>query len=432
MGTTRRRVAVVGGGFAGIDVARGLVEALPEGWEVVLYSRENHFVFTPLLSEVVSASVTPLHVVWPLRQMARGAIVRTAEVVEVDVRARQIVHRGPAGLEREGYDELVLCPGLDARLDLVPGLSESAHPLKTLADAISLRNRLILQLERAEATHSDRERARLLSVCVIGGGFTGVETAASIAELFARCSRYYPSLATSSSRLTLVNRGDALLQQLPARLTGAAHRSLDERGIDVRLGVGVERLDPDGLHLDDGSVIEAGLVVSAAGSEPTALVSNSDLPIERGRIRVTPEMVVSGLDGVWALGDCAAVPNARDGRVSPPLAQFATRQATQLVRNVAGSIAGRPAAPFRYRSQGMFASLGHHDAVGQAFGLKVSGVPASILWHGIYWGKMPSVPRRVQIALDWAWSAIFPWAPVAIAGPPARRLSGPDEPAERS
>ncbi len=424
-GGRRRRVAVIGGGFAGVDVARGLVEALPPGWEVVLYSEENHFVFTPLLAEVVAASILPLHVVWPLREMARGATVRAVRVVAVNPDAKQVVYQGPSQLERDPYDQLVLAVGLDAGLGRIPGLAEYGFPLKTLADAIALRNQLILQLERAEATQDAEERGRLLSLCVVGGGFTGVETAASISDLFARSARYYPALEKSSSQLTLISHGGRILRQLPDSLAGAAQRSLGERGVDVRLGVGVDRMAHDGLHLDDGTVVRTGLVVSAAGTEPVALVRDSDLPVERGRVRVTPEMRVDGLENVWALGDCAAVPNAHDGQASPPLAQFATRQATRLAKNIAASIDGAATQPFRYRPRGLFASLGHHDAVGEAYGVRVSGLLASVLWHGIYWGKMPSVPRRVQIATDWAWNAVFPWAPVAMSSPPARRIGGP-------
>lgn len=409
MTTESRRIAIVGGGFAGLAAARTLRRRLPPSWEIALYNRENHLCFSPLLPEVVGSSLNPMHVVWSIREMLKGVICRTTAVTGFDFEAHQVRYRAEDGGEaRESYDHLVIAAGLPVRLEIIEGMSEYGWPIKTLGDASALRNHLIAQLERAELTDDPERRRRLLSVAVVGGGFTGVEVAGAILDLLLDAAPLYSRIQREDVQVHLLDGGERILGPLSEGLAHFAHGKLEARGMRIQTGVGVEAVDIDGLRLSGGKRVEAGTVISAVGNGVHPFIANSGLALERGRLRVDAYMRVEGHDDVWALGDCAAVPNAEDGKISPTLAQLAGPQGVQLAKNLDAVIAGRPPEPFRYRSKGVFCLIGHRNAVGEAFGLKLAGFPAWVLWHGIYWSKMPSLARKLQIAVDWAWNLCFP------------------------
>ena len=287
---------------------------------MVLYSRENHLVFTPLLAEVVGSSINPLHVVWPVREMARGVTCRTAAVVELDTSAGRLVYRGAHGeLETEPYDHLVLACGLPVRLDLVEGMPEHAWPLKTLGDALVLRNHVIGQLERAEVENDPKRKARLMSFVVVGGGFTGIEIAGAINDLLRKACRYYGSIDADDVHVHVLDHGKRILGPLRESLSEFAARKMTKAGIAIRNGVAVQEVTADGVRIDDGEIVEAGTVICAIGNGLNPLVTSSRLPLERNRIKVEPDMRVEGYENVWALGDCAAVKNAYDDSVSPTL-----------------------------------------------------------------------------------------------------------------
>ena len=404
-----QRVVIVGGGFAGVEVAQNLRKKLPRSWEIVLFSRENHFCFTPLLTEVVGSSLNPLHVVWSIREMLEGVQCRTTPVTGFDFEKNEVMYQALEGPElRESYDHLVIAAGLPVRLEIIAGMAEHGWPLKTLGDAAALRNHLIAQLERAEVVEDPDSKAKLLSVAVVGGGFTGVEVAGAILDLYKDSCKFYSRISEGEINVHLVEGSPRILGPLPEALAKFAEKRMVERGMKVRAGVGVEAVEPDGIRLSGDELIRAGTVISAVGNGVHPLIANSGLEIERGRIVVTPEMRIESHPNVWALGDCAAVPNAYDDSISPTLGQFATRQARQLTRNITAVTSGGDPKPFRYRIQGVFCLIGHRNAVGQAFGLRFSGLAAWFLWHGIYWAKMPTLARKVQIAVDWSWNLFFP------------------------
>lgn len=396
------RIVIVGGGFAGADLARRLRGALPAGWSVHIYSAENHLVFTPLLPEVVGGAINPLHVVWPIREMAPGVTCRTAEVRALDLAAREIEYVGPLGETlRDPYDHLVLCCGLSVKLDIVPGMATNGWPLKSLGDAFALRNHVIQQLERAEAEPDPTRRAALLSFAVVGGGFTGVEVAGALSDVLRESARFYSRFAADDVEVTILEGGPRVLAPLPEDLSAYAHEALEAAGVRVRTGVRVARVEADGIELDGGDRLIAGTVIASVGNATRPLLADSGLALERGRLVVDGEMRVRGTEDVWALGDCAAVPNAYDGSVSPTLGQFAVRQSAQLAKNIVAVSRGGAPQPFSYHTRGMFAALGHGRAVGNPFGVKVTGWLAYMMWRGLYWSKMPSLARRVQIAVDW-------------------------------
>ncbi|MFQ5992939.1 MAG: FAD-dependent oxidoreductase [Nitrospiraceae bacterium] len=405
----KHRVLIIGGGFAGVEAARRLQRGLPRDWEIVLYSQENHFVFTPLLSDVVGATITPIHVVCPIRQMVREVSCRTAQVVGLNCKNHEVRFERPNGqLGKDTYDHLVLAAGLGVNMNTVPGMARYGWPLKTLGDAVALRMRIIGQLERAQVAMSPEFKARLLSFAVVGGGITGIEIAGAVADLLRGGCRYYDRIDPQEIRVTVIHSRARILDQFPESLSSFAQRKIGKGRLDIRTQARVGEVTVEGIRLQNGEFIRAGTVITAVGNTIQPLFPDAGLPVERDRIKVLPDMRVEGCDSVWALGDCAAVPNAFDGSPSPTLGQFAVRQARQLSKNLIAVIEGRSPKPFKYRMHGMFATIGRHNAVGLLYGIHFSGFPASLCWHGVYWTMMPTIVRKVQVGLDWLLGYVAP------------------------
>jgi len=403
------RVVIVGGGFAGVTLAQRLERLVPKTVEIVLVGAENHLVFSPMLAEVVGRSIEPLHVVVAGRQMVHRTVWLTATVTDIDLRGRHVGYVGHGG-ERGTleYDHLVLACGSVVNVDLVPGIAAYAYPLKTLGDAITLGNDLIGRLEEASAEADPQARERLLSVVVIGGGFSGVEVAGQISEVLEHTRRFYPELRDSAPRVVLLQGADRLMPELNSvSLSAFALRKLRKAGIDVRLGAIAQEVTATEVHLRSGEQIEATTVVSTIGTITNPLIASLGLPLDHGRLPAAPDMRVQGPTGVWALGDCALVPNAFDGRPSPATAQFAIRQARQLAANLARAIAGTRTKPFRFRPLGMLASLGHQKAVAEVLGFRLSGLPAWLMWRAVYLGKLPTLKRKLEVLVDWTWKLFF-------------------------
>ena len=402
------RILIVGGGFAGSDLARRLRKGLSADWEICIYSAENHLVFTPLLPEVVGGAINPLHVVWPIREMAPGVTCRTAEVRQVDWAAKELEYVGPLGeVLKDQYDHLILCCGLAVKLDIVPGMEQFGWPLKTLGDSFALRNHVVQQLERAEAEPDPERRSGLLSFAVVGGGFTGVEVAGALRDMLTESVRLYSRFEDEDLRVTILEGAPRILGPLSEKLAAYAHRSLEKAGVEIRVGVHVERVTGQGVVFADGEELPARTIIASVGNEPQSLLADTTLEAERGRLVVDGEMRVSGAEGVYAIGDCAAVPNASDGGISPTLAQFAVQQSKQLAHNLIAMTRGKKTKPFNYQTRGMFAALGHGKAVGSPYGLRVTGWLAYLFWRGIYLSKMPSLSRKIQIAGDWLSASFF-------------------------
>src|SRR4051794_33947070 len=402
-------IVILGGGFAGVNAAQHLARLLPRGHEIVLFSQENHLVFTPLLGNVVGSSINPMHVVWPGRQMIRRSTCRTAAVTAIDLAAKEVHYRTAANQPaRQKYGHLVIACGNAVKLDIIPGMAAHGWPLKTMGDALVLRNHLIGLLEKAQVEPDDERRRQLLSVVVVGGGFSGVEVAGEIADLLKESARFYTDVPPGDVRVTLLHRGERILPELPPTLGEFARDKMRARGIDIRLKSEAQAVTEWGVWLKGGGEVPAATVVCTIGTTANPLLVDAKLPMERGRVKAEPDLRVAGFENVWALGDCAAVPNAHDGQPSPPTAQFAVRQAKWLARNLSAAIAGKPTAPLKFKPRGSFASIGNRRAVGRVFGLRLSGLPAWFLWRGIYLSKMPTLARKVQIAFDWLWQIFFP------------------------
>ena len=405
----RKRIVILGGGFAGVTLAQQLERLTGNSVEVVLISSENHLVFSPLLPETVGREISPLHVVVSGRQLVRKAYWLTARVTEID-RAAHVVRYVSSGGERGelAYDHLVVACGSVVDLSAVPGLAECALPLKTLGDAVFLSNHLIGKLEEAAMKVDAAERQRLLTVVVIGGGFSGVEVAGAVNDLMSRALDYYLQLRGESVRIVLLQRGNRILPELHAEsLSAFALKKLRTAGIDVRLRVSAKQISDREVVLDNGERIAAETVVCTVGNSANPLLRTLGVQLQRGKLVTEADMRLSEAGNVWAIGDATAVPNAWDGKPSPPTAQFAIRQAKQLAANLLRELRGEETRPFSYRPLGMMASIGHHNAVAEIGGLRVSGFLAWLLWRSAYLMKMPTVLRKVEVAIDWTWSLLF-------------------------
>lgn len=349
-----KNIVIVGGGFAGSTVARELRARLPEGYMLILISEESYLTFNPMLPEVVGASIFPEQVVAPLRQMLnlRGASrFIMGHVVAVDRAAKTVTCSSLAGETIVPYCELVLAFGNRPRLDLIPGMAEHALPLKSIGDAMEIRNHVLRRLAQIEL-EQDPERRRLLGqFVVIGGGFAGVEVAGELADYLKSIRRYYPRVNMDEIRLTVLQDIDRLLPELSVRLGLAALRSLERRGVVVLLGKRAAEVHADGIRCTDGEMLFAATVVCTIGTRSNVLVEALGLAADRGRIATRPDLSVEGADGVWAAGDCALVVNRLDGRPAPPTAQFAVREARLLARNLLRRLTGRATEPFSYRSR---------------------------------------------------------------------------------
>jgi NADH dehydrogenase len=402
-------VIVVGGGFGGVTLAQYLEKKVSPGVEIVLISSDNYFVFTPMLAEVVGRSLSPLHMSVVGRQMVRRTTWLTAEVTDIDLQTRAVHYVGEGG-ENESltYDHLVLACGSIGNMNLMPGLAAYAYPVKTLGDAVDLGNDVISRFEQAAVETDAARRRRLLNLVIIGGGFSGVEVAGAITEVANHALRFYRTLKGERAHIILLQHGNQLIPELNApSLSRAADRELRKAGVDVRLDCGAEEVTAAGVRLKGGELIEAATVVSTVGTSPNPLIQKLGLTLQHGRLVTNPDMSVTGASNVWALGDCAVVPNAFDHRPSPTTAQFAMRQAKQLAENLVRTFGGQPTRPFYFKNLGMLASLGNRTAVAEIMGVRLSGFIAWILWRGIYLSKLPSVARKLEVMVDWLWSGLF-------------------------
>jgi NADH dehydrogenase len=402
-----KNIVVIGGGFAGTTLAQRLEWRLPADWQLTLISDENFMVYTPLLPEVVGASLLPGHAVAPVRRMVRHAQYYRARVEEIDL-GRRMIHYRDRDTHSQSFDHLVFACGKTADLDFAEGMQARALPLKTLGDALHIRNRIIVRLEQAELEDDPEVRRTLTTFIVVGGGSSGVEAAGAIADFLRVARRYYRRTEPLDTRVILLEAGDRLVPEFPASLAAAALRSMTDNEVEIHLEAPVRKVTPLGVKTESGEWIRGANVICTIGTVANPLVRTLDLPEEQGLIRTQPDMSVPGLDGIWAIGDCAAVINARDGTLSPPTAQFAVRQGRQLADNLVRAIAGKETRPFSYRARGQVATIGHRRAIAEVFGVKLAGFPAWLLWRALYLSMLPTFLRKLQVFSEWNLELLFP------------------------
>jgi len=391
---------VLGGGFAGSYVARVLGKA---GCTIV--SRENFMLYTPTLPEAASGTLEPRHVVVPLRMMCPHAELVLGEIREVDEQTRRVtVESEEAGGVELEYRNLVVALGAVARTLPIPGLAEHGHGFKDLADAIDLRNHVLLQLEAADAVVDPAVAARHLTFVFIGAGYAGVEALAELADLVRDALRYYPRLRGVPQRWILVDAAPKILPEIPTRLGEYAARQLVKRGVDIRVGTTLESVEEHAATLSDGERIETDTLVWTAGVRPTPIVSRFGLPLDqKGRVKVGPTLCVEERENVWALGDCARVPNtATPGQFDPPTCQHALRQARRLAKNLHGE-----AKPYHYRMLGQVATLGRHKGIADVLGLRFRGFIGWFITRTYHLYQLPLFTRKLRVVVDWTVALFF-------------------------
>ena len=422
-----QRILILGGGFAGLFAAREVKKRLGARAEVELISEENYFVFQPLLPEVAAGSITAPHAVTPLRALLKDVFVRKARVHSVDL-DRQIVtvfqgvQRRPTEVP---YDHLVVAMGQVVDLSRVPGLADHALTMKHLEDARQLRNHVIEKLEHAEITGLPEVKKEALTFTVVGAGFSGVETVGEVKELIDRSLKFYPNVSPEEVRVVVVEFADRVLGELPESLGKYAQKRLEDRGIEIMLGKGVASATGTRLILSDGTEIPTRTIVATIGNAPSPVVRGMGLEQDAGKIAVERTLQAEGRDNVWSLGDCALIPMKEGAKerddFAPPTAQFAVREAKCLAANIAASVEGAPLKPFAYKSQGALASLGARRGVAEVWGVKISGLPAWLLWRAYYVGFLPGFSTKVRVLLNWMMDAISARSVVQLKGaePPA-------------
>ena len=408
---TPTRILVLGGGFGGVEAARRL-ERLLRGRsdvEVTLVSRDNFFLFTPMLHEVAASDVDITHIVSPLRALLHRTRIIVGEVQSIDVERRMVrVVHGDRGHGHElAYDQLLIAMGSTTNFYGLPGLEQQAVTMKTLGDAIHLRNRVIDALEQA-STECEDGVSQLLTVVVAGGGFAGVETVAALNDFMREALAFYPRLRQSDLRLVLVHAGPHILPELGEDLGVYAADKLTARGVEIRTGVRVTAVDGGGVTFSDGTRVGSRLLVWTAGTSPHPLLHELPCVLDHGRVVVEDTLAVPGFPGLWALGDCAVVPDRRTGKPHPPTAQHAIREARTAAANICAALDGRPPAPFAFRTVGQLAAIGRRTGVARVFGVKFSGFVAWWLWRTIYLSKLPRFEKKVRVALDWTLDLVFP------------------------
>jgi NADH dehydrogenase len=402
-------IVVAGGGFGGAYCARELGRKVRiDEAQVTLINRSNFFVFTPLLVEAGTGALEPRHAIVPLRQFVRRAQLHTAEVTAIDLSGREVRTRTFDGGEHSFiYDHLVIALGSITRLPNVPGLREHGFGLKSLADAVALRDRAVGMLELANETPNELRRRAMLTFVVVGGNYTGVEVAGEFNEFLTEATRLYQNVDPKDIRIVLVDHEPRILHSLDEDLSRYASERLRKRGVELRLTNSVTRIDAENVELKEGEKVSTWTVIWTAGITPSPLLGTLDVPLDRhGALSCTPEMRVTNLENVWAVGDCAAIPDPQ-GNSYPATAQHAIREGRQVADNIARSLRGQVPRPLVYRSKGMMAPLGMRQGVARVFSWRLSGTPAWFVWRTFYLSQMPGFGRKLRVLIDWTLDWFF-------------------------
>lgn len=398
MRAARGGTLVLGGGFAGSYVARFLGK---NGATIV--SRENFMLYTPMLPEAASGTLEPRHVVVPIRIMCPHADLVLGRVFALDEDRHVVSVATAAGDIDFHYEQLVVALGAVARTLPIPGLAEHALGFKSLADAIWLRNHVLQQLELASAASAE-DAKRHLSFVFVGAGYAGVEALAELSDLVRDALRFYPALKGMRQRWILVDAAPKILPEIPKRLGEYAARELWKRGVDIRVSTTLDAAEPHSVTLSDGTTLETETLVWTAGVRAHPLLAELDLPRDdRGRVLVDPLLRVDGRDNIWALGDCARVPNeATPDHPDPPTCQHALRQARRLAKNLRGE-----PKPYRYRMLGQVATLGRHKGIADVIGLRLRGFPGWFVTRTYHLYQLPLLSRKLRVVVDWTVALFF-------------------------
>jgi NADH dehydrogenase len=420
---TRPQVVVVGGGFAGFYALQHLARHLPpDAADLVLINPTDYLLYSPLLPEVATGVVEARHIAVSLRRAFPRVRLVLGRVSHIDLDGRTVTVTpagpGTASATTLPWDRLVITPGSVTRELPVPGVAEHGRGLKTLVEAIFLRDHLLAQLDLADAqpdTPAGRaERAALLTVVAVGAGYTGTELVAQTQRWLRTIERRWSRTGADDVRWVLVDAAPMVLPELGPDLGRRALSLLRRRGVDVRLSVHVEAANDQGVRLSDGTTVVTRTLVWGVGVAANPLIGRLGLPTRRGRLGVDLMLAVPGVSGVWAAGDAAAVPDLaarpQDGTVpdTPPTAQHAQRQGKVLGRNVAASLGIGHARRYRHKDLGLVADLGGWDAVARPLGVPLTGPLAKVVTRAYHLYALPAMANRVRVATDWLFQTVLP------------------------
>ena len=413
-GGHRKRICILGGGFAGVYTAQYLEKALGrrDDFEIVLINKENYFVFQPMLAEVVSGAVGITDAVSPIRRLLPRTDLHVREIESVDLAARTVT-TAPGFLPHPHvihFDHLVLALGGVTDFRGMRGLPEHALAFKNLGDALRLRNHVIHALEEAAIEHEDAAlRRRLLTFVVAGGGFSGVEVVAELNDFVREAARSYRHIDPAEIRVVLLHGRERILPEVTEKLGLFAQKILRRRGVEIHLHTRLRAATGNEAILEDGTRIPTRTLVSTVPSSPHPIIQSLDLPRDKsGRLTANSFLEVRGAENVWALGDCALVPLAGGQGSSPPTAQHAIRQARVAAHNIVAAIRGGEKRTFDFKDLGKMGALGHRSAVAEIMGVPVSGLLAWLLWRAVYLMKLPGWGRRLKVAASWALDVLLP------------------------
>ena len=404
-------IVIAGGGFGGLYAARTLEKILPRASaRVTLVNDVNFMLFTPLLPGAAGGTIEPRHVVVPLREKLHRTDLRLGRVIGASPDANCIRVRTLEGREEDvRYDHLIVALGSVSRTLPIPGLVEHATGFKTLPEAIGMRNKLIRHLEMAESLEQPAEREPYLNFVFVGGGYAGVEGLAELQDFAADAIEEYPRCRTQGMRWILVEAAERIMRETAPDLAEFCTRELRGRGIEIYTNTTLEEVTATTARLSDGQVVPTRSVCWTAGVRPHPVVERLGLPLVRGRIEVDSYMQVAGRENVWAIGDCAAVPDPAKGykEATPPTSQHSLRQGRNVARNVAAAIGTGRKRPFRYKTLGAFVDLGRRKAVASTVGIKWRGTPAWLLARTYHLLLMPGIGRKARLLVDWNVNLLF-------------------------
>src|SRR6266581_4755254 len=430
--SAKKRIVILGGGFGDVYAALHLERLLARAPEVeiCLVSRDNFFLFTPMLHEIAASDLEITNIVNPLRKLLRKVEVLVGDVNQIDLpNKRVLISRGYRNDSKQiDYDHLVIALGSITNFYDIPGLAGLALAMKSLPDAIRLRAQILRHLEEANSECNLTDRQSLLTFVVAGGGFAGVETVAALNDFVREALPFYPNLCEDMLRVMLVHSGSVILPELGESLGRYTQEVLARRGVEVRLSTRVKSMTENSVLLVDGAAIPSRTLVWTAGTVPNPLILPLSCGKERGRIRVNQFLQVPDWPDVWAVGDCAFVPDIRNpGKSHPPTAQHAIREGKVVAQNIAAVILGRPLKSFSFKSIGLLASIGRRMGVARILGFNFSGFFAWWMWRTVYLSKLPGLDKKVRVAFDWTLDLLFPKDVCAVHDFDQRRdLDRPD------
>jgi NADH dehydrogenase len=420
-GASPKRIVVVGGGFAGMTTAASLEDELPPDGSVsiTLVSDQNALLFTPMLAEVAGGSLEPGHISSPLRTTLRRTEFVRGRAVTIDFGRRVLTvapDKGGPGSAREiPFDHLVMAVGSVSNYFGAANIQRHAFDFKTLLDAIRIRNHVIEMFERADRESDPVVRRSLVTFVIAGGGFAGVELAGALNDFSRGILADYPRISPSEVRTVLVHSRDRILPELSESLGRYARDRMEARGVEFKLSTRVLDAGEGQVVLSDGE-IRTWTLAWTAGSAPSPWLKSVGFDTDkRGAVLVDSTMAVTGRDGIWALGDCAALKDGRTGNPCPPTAQFALREGRTLARNISRSLRGEAPQPFYFESLGALCVVGHQTACAELTvpfsrgrQLRFSGLLAWMMWRGIYVSKLPGLERKVRVIVNWTFELFFP------------------------